>query len=108
MKKVIAISSILLGVVFLAGCGSQAVRDTGHDSGAIMINDIKQAQEYRKVLPDVFGLKESEMSIDPGAGFTDVTITKSVSEAEKTRILEQVKVLNDGNPTLSPIKVTFK
>jgi hypothetical protein len=102
----IATKLLTVSVAFLlVGCESyrDSVRSAGSSLGAIQIRDIAQAKAYRKVLPEFLGLPGNRISIDPGAGATDITIRADAAGTKQTMI-EKIVTFAETN-YLGPIKL---
>jgi hypothetical protein len=92
--------------------GCQGYRDgvhrVGSTMGAIQIRDIRQAEEYQKVLPKHLGLSAKQVRVEPGSGVTQVTVMGIADIAEQQRISSELETLIQKNPQLNPLRVHFE
>jgi hypothetical protein len=91
----------------LAGCESysNAVGGLGHGIGAIETQDIQQANDWQKVLPDYLGLPPNQVHVIAGSGVTWVEIRAKKDKTELQSIASKLEILNTKNPRLNPLRM---
>jgi hypothetical protein len=96
----------VLASLTLVGCESyrDSVRSAGSSLGAIQIRDIRQADAYRKALPEYLGLPGNRVRVEPGAGATRITILGEKEPGSKQTMIGKMVTFAETN-YLGPIKL---
>jgi hypothetical protein len=97
----------ILASFSFVGCESYSngVAGFGHGIGLIETQDIQQANDWQKVLPDYLGLPPKQVHVIPGSGVTWVEIRVKKDKTELQAIASKLEELNAKNPKWNPLRL---
>jgi hypothetical protein len=104
------IALIAAGLLIPSGCAGyrQGMRNAAHSVGAILPQDVEQAEACSILLPPLLELPEEDVRVRAGSGVTHVTIRNVEEPAERQRIEKHINSLNHTNFPMRPLRLKFK
>ena len=110
MAKKIIITIFLFSLSIL-GCSDglqNSIRSAANAAGMIGIKDIQQETILEGNLPRYLGIDKKIVSVDPGPGYSKVTIQDDDKVYSLEKIVNRIEEFRAANPQINPIHVTLK